>query len=110
MNISSPIDVMTTELVNKKLFFLDFMTYLDFVAKIHIIVYFTVSLVGFFATVFSGTHERKWRRQVAAVLYQLVLRLFMDVYFSNHTFTCSMLYSSVMIAVWSFMATNRTLS
>ena len=55
-------------------------------------------------------HERKWRRQTAAVLYQLVLRLFMDVYFSNHTFTCSMLYSPVMTAVWSFMATNRTLS
>ena len=65
---------------------------------------------GFFATLFPGTHERKWRRQIAAVLYQLVLRLFMDVYFSNHTFTCSMLYSPVMIAVWSFMATNRTLS
>ena len=59
MNISSPIDVMTTEQVNKKLFFLGFMTYLDFVAKIHIIVYFTVSLVGFFATLFPGTHGRK---------------------------------------------------
>ena len=38
-------------------------------------------------------------RLLAAVLYQLVLRLFMDVYLSNHTFTCSMLYSPVMIAV-----------
>lgn len=67
---------------------------------------------GFFVTFFTRwqAHERKWRRQTAAVLYQLVLRLFMDVYFSNHTFTCSMLYSPVMIAVWSFMATNRTLS
>ena len=67
MNISNPIDVMTTELVNKKLFFLGFMTYLDFVAKIHIIVYFTVSFAGFFATLFSGTHERKWRRHSASV-------------------------------------------
>ena len=33
----------------------------------------------------------------------------MGVYFSNHTFTCSMLYSPVMIAVWSFMVTNLTL-
>ena len=51
-----------------------------------------------------------WKKVTAAVLYQLVLRLFMDVYFSNHTFTCSMLYSPVIIAVWSSMATNRTLS
>ena len=42
-------------------------------------------------------------------ILQLLSRLFMDVYFSNHTF-CSMLYSPVMTAVWSFMATNRTLS
>ena len=31
--------------------------------------------------------------------YQLVLRLFMGVHFANHTFTCSILYSPVMIAV-----------
>ena len=56
---------------------------------------------GFFVTFFTRwqAHGRKYRRQAAAVLYQLVLRLFMDVYFSNHTFTCSMLYSPVMIAV-----------
>ena len=54
--------------------------------------------------------KRLCQRFDTTSLYQLVLRLFMDVYFSNHTFTCSMLYSPVMIAVWSFMATNRTLS
>ena len=51
---------------------------------------------GFFATLFPGTHERKWRRQLAAVLSQLIFKLFMGTYFSNHTFTCSMLYSPVM--------------
>ena len=67
---------------------------------------------GFFFTFFTRwqAHGRKYRRQTAAVLYQLILRLFMDVYFSNHTFTCSMLYSPVMTAVWSSMATNLTLS
>ena len=57
-----------------------------------------------------GSEELGHCEMIAAVLYQLVLRLFMDVYFSNHTFTCSMLYSPVMIAVWSSIATNRTLS
>ena len=46
----------------------------------------------------------------AAVSYQMISRLFMGACFSNHSFTCSKLYSPVMTAVWSFMATNRTLS
>ena len=54
--------------------------------------------------------KRLGQRFDTTSFYQLVLRLFMDVYFSNHTFTCSMLYSPVMIAVWSSIATNRTLS
>ena len=48
--------------------------------------------------------------EIGQVLQACLLYTSMDVYFSNHTFTCSMLYSPVMTAVWSFMATNRTLS
>lgn len=66
---------------------------------------------GFFVTFFS----RFWLTEesnggTAAVLYQLISRLFTGTFFSNHTFTCSKLYSPVMTAVWSFMATNLTLS
>lgn len=59
-------------------------------------------------------HFRHLRKKVVAAflppLYQLILRLFIGTFFSNHTFPCSKLYSPVMTAVWSFMATNLTLS
>ena len=71
-------------------------------AKISAGVFLLGNTVGFLWLLYFPALMKKVAAAFLPPLYQLILRLCMGIFFSNHTFTCSKLYSPVMTAVWSF--------